>query len=84
MGDLALSPNCHTIEWARKGCLASSSAPLYLWQVGELALKPQKQEDWSCPSLTAALRIAGPTPYLGSTVELTLLVESTGELTLRE
>lgn len=83
MGDLALSLNCHTMEWARKGCLASSSAPLHLWQVEELALRSRKWEDWFCPPLTAALRIAGPTPHLGSMVELTLLVEDTGELTLK-
>lgn len=44
----------------------------YLYQVRELALGSQEQEDCLCFLPTAALRRVGPVTYLGSTVELTL------------
>lgn len=65
---------CHVVSWMRERC-PSSLAPCHLWQVRELALGSQEWESWPCSILATAYERAGPALLLGSTLEMTLLVE---------
>lgn len=65
---------CRVVSWVRERC-PSSLASCHLWQVRELALGSQEWESWPCSILATAYERAGPALLLGSTLEMTLLVE---------
>jgi len=56
-----------------------SPLPCFLWQAGELALRPLEGKNCPCPSPAATFGRAGPSPPLGSKAELALVVEMAGE-----
>lgn len=70
--NLVLPLVCHGVVWARE------RFPPPLQQVRELPLRSESWANCLCSSLVAALRRAGPVLCLGTTVELTLLLEEQG------